>query len=97
MTKLTMAKTYKPFSSLAGMRTHWLQSKNEGVPDDENQNVTKSTNTQSNGTDKHSVVAVNLEINGIEPREKDEESLELAQNLIASESTLEIPQGSITE
>lgn len=76
------------------------ESKEEGAADDENQDVTKSNNVQSKGIDTsntESAVAVNLETNGIEPRELDEKSLESAQNVISSDSTSEIPQGSIAE
>lgn len=71
------------------------ESKEEGVPEDETQDVTKSTSMQSNGINK--ALAVNSETNGIEPRERDEQSLESTQNVILSEFTSEIPQGSIAE
>ncbi len=71
------------------------ESKEEGVPEDENQDVTNSTSTQSNEMNK--VLALNLEINGIVPREKDEKSHESAQNVVLSESTSDIPPGSIAE
>lgn len=70
-------------------------SKEDGVPEDENQDVTKSTTMQSDGINK--ALAVNLETNGIEHRETDEKSLESTQNVIFSEPTSEIPQGSIAE
>lgn len=70
-------------------------SKEDGVPEDENQDLTKSTTMQSNEINK--ALAANLETNGIEPRERDEKSLESTQNVILSEPTSEIPQGSIAE